>query len=519
MVTAIDDYEPEDSSAPISSKIKSSSAIESVNGAASQLIEQNLTNECTAGDGGLSSLKSSLNLTLDTDGPAPIKTDKAANTPLKRSSSSEDQILIIPKNKVRKNTHVAPYLAHPRRSRRNTNAPLLRDLARLILSSTPVVFITGAGLSAASGIRTFRGSDGLWSSVIWKWSTREEFRKDPLAWYNEFWLKHFPPHTYGEYYEANEGHEAIAILSMMPNANIKVVTQNIDGLHRRTRNQWNFDEQLIEAHGRLGFYKCIPDVDHDNDRSDDGGANENANFEKEHRKPSCLRKNRHSLLGSGRKGMSGIGSESTACAATAKYRESGEEEQCKYEFEESIPVSLIQPPHVRSILSGIYTSDGNVASSVDTDYALAMELHSSFNAVGRRRGRKTHLISESLQPSPIFLNEPPLCPNCSRPCPPQALQFDEGYQSHGHYQFQLMESWIENSSVIVFVGTSFAVTLTEYALEHARKENKVVYNFNIDGAALETSTWMNAESIIGDVQITLPGLVKACEEEFGAHCK
>jgi thiamine pyrophosphate-dependent acetolactate synthase large subunit-like protein len=82
-----------------------------------------------------------------------------------------------------------------------------------------------------------------------------------------------------------------------------------------------------------------------------------------------------------------------------------------------------------------------------------------------------------------------------------------------------MENWIKNSSVIVFVGTSFAVTLTEYALEHARKENKVVYNFNIDGAALETSTWMNAESIIGDVQSTLPGLVKACEEEFAAQCK
>ena len=50
------------------------------------------------------------------------------------------------------------------------------------------MFITGAGLSAASGIRTFRGPDGLWSEGIWRKATRKEFRKDPLGWYNDFWV-------------------------------------------------------------------------------------------------------------------------------------------------------------------------------------------------------------------------------------------------------------------------------------------------------------------------------------------
>jgi hypothetical protein len=91
-----------------------------------------------------------------------------------------------PSTKSRKNERASQ--PQQRRSRRNTTAPLLQELARHIVSSKPVVFITGAGLSAASGIRTFRGPDGLWSEVIWKKSTREEFRKDPLVWYNEFWV-------------------------------------------------------------------------------------------------------------------------------------------------------------------------------------------------------------------------------------------------------------------------------------------------------------------------------------------
>lgn len=77
-----------------------------------------------------------------------------------------------------------------RRSRRITTAPILKELARHIVSSQqPVLFITGAGLRcAASGIRTFRGPDGLWSHVVWRKATREEFRKDPLGWYNDFWV-------------------------------------------------------------------------------------------------------------------------------------------------------------------------------------------------------------------------------------------------------------------------------------------------------------------------------------------
>jgi hypothetical protein len=43
-----------------------------------------------------------------------------------------------------------------------------------------VVFITGAGVSVASGVRPFRGSSGVWTQVIWTTATRQALRKDPL---------------------------------------------------------------------------------------------------------------------------------------------------------------------------------------------------------------------------------------------------------------------------------------------------------------------------------------------------
>jgi hypothetical protein len=69
-------------------------------------------------------------------------------------------------------------------------------------------------------------------------------------------------------------------------------------------------------------------------------------------------------------------------------------------------------------------------------------------------------------------------PKCL-PCgTPQALLFDEGCHSHNFNQFQTMEGWIAIAKALVFCGTSFAITLTEVALEHARAKSLPVCNFN-----------------------------------------
>ena len=75
----------------------------------------------------------------------------------------------------------------PRRRRSSRGNSSLSELAKEIcLYRKKVLFITGAGISVASGVRPFRGSSGVWTQHIWSTATREAFRKDPLEWYNEF---------------------------------------------------------------------------------------------------------------------------------------------------------------------------------------------------------------------------------------------------------------------------------------------------------------------------------------------
>ena len=98
-----------------------------------------------------------------------------------------------------------------RRSVRGTNS--LPTLASILAdASKKTVFITGAGLSAASGILTFRHSpDAVWKGDVWTSATRGAWRKDAetsyggVRWWNDFWLSSFPLTFTG--YLPNPGHE------------------------------------------------------------------------------------------------------------------------------------------------------------------------------------------------------------------------------------------------------------------------------------------------------------------------
>jgi hypothetical protein len=73
-----------------------------------------------------------------------------------------------------------------------------------------------------------------------------------------------------------------------------------------------------------------------------------------------------------------------------------------------------------------------------------------------------------------------------------------------------MEDWLSAADVLVFVGTSFAVTLPLVALDHARDLSLPVYNFNLSDM-LESTARLNAENIMGPSQETLPKLWEAVE--------
>lgn len=68
---------------------------------------------------------------------------------------------------------------------RSLRQPPTQTLASMIADGKKVVFLTGAGLSAASGIPTFRGQDdSIWVQRATSWGTKAAFLRDPVKWYN-----------------------------------------------------------------------------------------------------------------------------------------------------------------------------------------------------------------------------------------------------------------------------------------------------------------------------------------------
>jgi len=115
-----------------------------------------------------------------------------------------------------------------------------------------LVVVTGAGVSVASGIATFRGSDpdAVWKRDITELGTVRFFRQHPVAswrWY----LDRFAQVTHAR---PNPAHQALAALERWHGARggrFLLVTQNIDTLHRQAGS-----ERLIEVHGRADRVRC-----------------------------------------------------------------------------------------------------------------------------------------------------------------------------------------------------------------------------------------------------------------------
>lgn len=119
--------------------------------------------------------------------------------------------------------------------------------ARLLMSATSVCASTGAGMSAESGLSTFRDADGLWSRFDpSELATPQAFARDPRKvwrWYR--WrrtvLATVRPHL---------GHRVLAGWETRVR-DFAVVTQNVDGLHHRAGSR-----NVIELHGRLDSARC-----------------------------------------------------------------------------------------------------------------------------------------------------------------------------------------------------------------------------------------------------------------------
>ncbi|MEO8586214.1 MAG: NAD-dependent deacylase [Acidobacteriota bacterium] len=124
--------------------------------------------------------------------------------------------------------------------------PLL-DLLPELLAGRPLVVLTGAGVSAESGLPTFRGPGGMWEGNRPEdLASPEAFARDPVTvWRFYAWRLEKVRAA-----RPNEGHLALARMErFLPR--MTVVTQNVDGLHAAAGSR-----NILELHGTLLFARC-----------------------------------------------------------------------------------------------------------------------------------------------------------------------------------------------------------------------------------------------------------------------
>lgn len=249
----------------------------------------------------------------------------------------------------------------------------LHEVTRLVATCERMVWLTGAGLSVASGLSPYRKSrDAVWSRFITDWGTIERFHQSPAEWWREFWLKAHADLALGRPVLPNAGHDAITRMVAARAAHL-VVTQNIDGLHRKSGVP---EEQLVEIHGRHDRFVCT--------------------------RQECAR---------------------------------------------------AQQPYQSVDLSKL--DEGVV----------------------------------------------PRCQDCGEPLRPLVLLFDESYDSHPAYGMRQARRALNDAEVIVFVGTSFSVGITDYAIRAGRYAGARLVNVNVE--AVEEHGFIN---LLGPAEQTLPAL-------------
>lgn len=126
-----------------------------------------------------------------------------------------------------------------------TQIELLKEKVR---SARSLAVLTGAGVSAESGVPTFRGEQGLWRNYNpMELATPEAFEADPfLVWEWYDWRRSLISKI-----QPNPAHYALAELEKT-HLNFTLITQNVDGLHGLAGSR-----KVIELHGSIWIVRCV----------------------------------------------------------------------------------------------------------------------------------------------------------------------------------------------------------------------------------------------------------------------
>lgn len=133
------------------------------------------------------------------------------------------------------------------------NEDELRRVASLMAEAHHACVLTGAGVSAESGIPTFRGAGGFWKDEqeVRELATLEGFLRDPAR----VWEWYDMRRAQAKSVEPNPGHHAIARWEQQVNARggeFALITQNIDDLHAVAGSR-----NVIELHGNIQYARCL----------------------------------------------------------------------------------------------------------------------------------------------------------------------------------------------------------------------------------------------------------------------
>lgn len=168
---------------------------------------------------------------------------RAFRSPIRNVLASSKPIrLILP---VKQSSQVASYITM------STQIPIndLESFQEHLRKSTRILALLGAGLSAASGLPTFRGSGGLWrDQEAVSLATPEAFEADPgLVWQFYSYRRHMALNA-----KPNPAHYALAELAKTK-PEFVTLSQNVDGLSPRAGHP---NDQLLLIHGSLFDVKC-----------------------------------------------------------------------------------------------------------------------------------------------------------------------------------------------------------------------------------------------------------------------
>ena len=122
-------------------------------------------------------------------------------------------------------------------------------MERIVIDSNTWLFaLTGAGVSAESGIPTFRGSDGLWENhPVERVASPGGFEADPAL----VWRFYSERRHAAKAVAPNPGHHAFVALEAAMGDRFLLGTQNVDGLHTRAGSK-----RVVEMHGSLWKTRC-----------------------------------------------------------------------------------------------------------------------------------------------------------------------------------------------------------------------------------------------------------------------